>query len=124
MPIFKTTKNIFQNPWEDELFDQNWMDSDKLILPLKKSWDYSRELTVEEVDIWEVLYEGGGGFGVYAAWEPYAEFYIIKNDFQGQLESFYGKKASEKLYKKCIEMDIPIFLKKVWVDPEDMWLYS
>lgn len=124
MPIFKTTQNIFYTPWEDELFDENWMDSNTLILPPTKVWDYSRELKIEDIDVWEVLYEGGGGFGVYAAWEPYAEFYIIKNGWQSEIEVFYGKKASERVYKRCVELEIPVFLKKVWVEPENMWLYS
>ena len=77
MPFFKTTYNILVRPGEDELFDPNWMNSDKMILPPKKDWDYSRELQIEDIHIWEVLYEASGGIGIYAAWDPFAEFYMF-----------------------------------------------
>jgi hypothetical protein len=38
MPIFKFAHNTLTTPWEDEVFDSNWMDSDKLVLPPKKDW--------------------------------------------------------------------------------------
>lgn len=128
MPFFKTTKNILQTPWEDELWDDNWMDSDKLQLPPKVDWDYSRELTIEDVDIWEVLYQQGGGTGVYAAWMPYAEFYMITlhglSTMPDRIETYYGAGVSNKVIKRCEELKIPININKVWVDPEDMWLYQ
>ena len=77
MPFFKTTYNILTKPWEDEAWDDNWMNSDTLILPPKKDWDYKRELTIEDVSLWEVIYQQGGGLALYASWDPYAEFYLI-----------------------------------------------
>ena len=81
MPFFKSTKDILKSPWEDELFNPNWMDSDKLVLPPSKEWDYSRELSIEDVDIWEVISEMSGPSGIYASWLPYAEFYIIVKNY-------------------------------------------
>lgn len=128
MPFFKTTKNILQTPWEDELWDDNWMDSDKLQLPPKVNWDYSRELKIEDIDIWEVIYQQGGGTGVYAAWSPYAEFYMITlhglNTIPDRIETYYGIGVSEKVIKRCEELKIPIIINQIWVEPEDMWLYK
>jgi hypothetical protein len=73
---FKTTQNIFKDFGEH--FDPNWMDSDSLILPPKKEWDYKRPMQIEDVDLWEVIYEQGGSVGVYAAYNPFAEFYMIR----------------------------------------------
>lgn len=128
MPFFKTTHNILVAPWEDELWNDNWMDSDKLILPPKVNWDYSREMKLEDVDIWEVIYYQGGGLGYYASWSPYAEFYMITHHLfmyrTNSIETYYGPKAQEKSYKRALELGIPVSLNKFWVEPEDMWLYE
>lgn len=130
MPIFKTTYNILKSPDTDELFDPNWMDSDKLILPPKEDWDYKREMTIEDVDIWEQIYFSSGGTGLYAAWSPYAEFYLIINNVYynpscpNSIETFYGKRAGERAYKRGIELGMHLSLNKKWVDSSEMWLYS
>jgi hypothetical protein len=128
MPIFKTTKNALTVPWEDELFNPNWMDSNSLITPEHKKWDYKRELKIEDVQVWEQIYLTSGGTGLFAAWDPYAEFYLVIKDAYWSknpyIETFYGKNAAEKAYKKAIELGIPVQKTKIWVDDEDMWLYS
>jgi len=127
MPFFKTTYNILTNSEEDELFNENWMDSNTLTLPPKINWDYKREMILEDVDIWEVIYQQSGGLGLYAAWSPYAEFYMITQDLfkikNNSLEFFYGKKASEKAYKRAVQLGMPVHINKVWVEDDDLWLY-
>ena len=123
---FKTTHNIFKDFGEH--FDPNWMDSNKLITPPKKDWDYKRPMQIEDVDLWEVIYEQGGGVGVYASWDPYAEFYMIRVGWfleqQGHgAEVYYGPGSMKKVMKRMEEMGIPYAVNKVWVEPEDMPLY-
>ena len=132
MPFFKTTKNILVD--HGEYFDPNWMDSDKLILPPTKKWDYERELQIEDIDIWEILYEASGGLGVYAAWTPHAEFYMLTTGWlplkEGQIvndrmiETYYGHGAQQKVMKRAKELNMPLNMYKSWVDPQDMWLYE
>jgi len=98
------------------------MDSNTLQLPPKKDWDYSRELTIEEVDIWEVIWEASGGQGLYASWSPYAEFYLL--NINGQINTLYGPNSQKELIKTIKELNLPISINKIWVEPEDMWLYS
>ena len=129
MPFFKSTHNIFKKPWEDEVFEESWMESNSVYTPPTKIWDYKRELKIEDVDIWEVLYEQGGGVGIYAAWEPYAEFYIIRTGWIEELagrglETYYGPGSQKKVYKRAKKLGIPLSTSKIWVDPEHMWLYS
>jgi len=128
MPFFKTTYNILTKPWEDESWDDNWMDSDTLVLPPKKDWDYKRELTIEDVSLWEVIYQQGGGLGVYVSWDPYAEFYLITHDHfsikTNSIETYYGVGAQESVQRRAKELGIPLILNKIWVDPEDMWIYE
>ena len=129
MPFFKTTYNILVRPGEDELFDPNWMNSDKMILPPKKDWDYSRELQIEDIHIWEVLYEASGGIGIYAAWDPFAEFYMFTTGWVPKtmndriIETYYGPQASKKVKQRADSLDISLQLHNIWVEPEDMWLY-
>ena len=127
MPIFKTKDNLFKN--FSEYFDPNWMNSDKVILPPSTPWDYSRELQIDDVDIWEVICEGYENYGVYAAWLPYAEFYLLLpteylRSKGHNIETYYGPKAQEYLKKKMKSLGIPIPKNKIWIEPDDMWLYS
>lgn len=104
MPRFKTTQNILLD--NNEYFDENWMDVPFLQVPEYKNWDYSRELQIEDIDIWEVISEISGPTGVYAAYVPYAEFYLII--VNGQIDStYYGKNAAVHLEKYLIEKNIP-----------------
>lgn len=134
MPQFKTTYNILKKPDEDEAFNPAWMESDKLILPPKVDWDYARELKIEDIDLWEVIYEQGGGRGLYAAYTPYAEFYMITvglphfvpgttyND--KIIETYYGAGSQTQAVNRAQELGWPLWVKKVWVEPEDAWLYE
>jgi hypothetical protein len=124
---FKTTQNIFKDL--QEYFDPNWMDSDKIITPPKTNWDYKRPMQIEDVNLWEVIYEQGGAVGVYASWDPYAEFYMIRVGWfleqQGYgAEVYYGPGAQKQVQNRMREMSIPFSVNKTWVEPEDMWLYT
>jgi hypothetical protein len=103
MPRFKTTEMILKGI--EEYFDENWMDTPFLQLPKYDNWDYSRELQIEDVDIWEVISEASGPTGLYASWLPYAEFYMII--INRQIDStYYGKGADEPASKRCDELGI------------------
>jgi hypothetical protein len=127
MPFFKTTKNIFVD--HGEYFDSNWMNSDELILPPQKKWTYDREMTIDDVDLWELIYEGK--FGVYAAWSPYAEFYLMRPTWELQVgsnhpivETYYGPNAAKKVYDRCKELGVTLPLVKHWVESDELWLHN
>jgi hypothetical protein len=122
---FKSTQNIFKD--FGEVFETKWMDSNKVETPPNPPWDYSRELKIEDVDIWEVIYEQGGGVGIYASWCPYAEFYLIRTgwwNMPNDIETYYGPGADAAVQKRAKELNIPIVVNKVWVEPENMFLYE
>jgi hypothetical protein len=121
MPFFKTNQNIFVD--NGEYFDPNWMDSNELILPKNEKWKYERELKIEDINIWECLWMAGGGHGVYAAWDPYAEFYMIVVSKQ-TIETYYGPGAQHEVYRRCHELGIPISVNKIWIDDDEMWLHE
>jgi hypothetical protein len=139
MPFFKTTFNILNKNDEDELYDESWMESYSLILPETKNWDYSRELSVDDIDIWEVIYEASDGIGVYAAYRPYAEMYMITIGFDSSVdpriygdflyphkivETYYGKNAQKMVQERMIQLGIPFSTNYIWVENEDMWMYE
>jgi hypothetical protein len=129
MPIFKSTYNILKKSDEDEVFNPNWMDSDKLILPPKTDWDYQRDMQIEDVNIWEVIVDRGGQWGLYAAWDPYAEFYMIMPGWEllekgWGVETYYGPNASARAQKRMAELGMPVNSYTAWVDNDKMWLYQ
>jgi hypothetical protein len=89
MPLFKTSQNIFKD--HGVLYDANVYDKPFLTLPPSPPWSYDRDMQIEDVDIWEVIVEQGGGHGVYASWCPYAEFYMIR--YNHIIETFYQQKS-------------------------------
>jgi hypothetical protein len=129
MPIFKSTYNILKKSDQDEVFNPNWMDSDTLILPPKTDWDYQREMQIEDVNIWEVISDRGGQWGLYAAWDPYAEFYMIMPGWEllekgWGAETYYGPNASDRAQKRMAELGMPVRSNTMWVDNDKMWLYQ
>jgi hypothetical protein len=122
--IFKSTQNIFKD--FGEVFESKWMDSNKIEVPPHPEWDYSRELKIEDIDIWEVIYEQGGGVGVYAAWCPNAEFYLVRTgwgNIPNDIETYYGAGANAQVQIRMKQLGIPFATTKIWVEPEEMWLY-
>ena len=119
MPFWRTTANIFTDL--GEYFDENWMNSNTLITPPQTPWDYKREMKIEDVNLWEELRFNHTGIGVWAAWDPYAEFYMITHRM-GALETFYGPAAAKKVYKRAKELGVDLVLHTLWVENDEMWL--
>ena len=134
MPFFKSTLNILKRPHEDEIFNINHFDRNDIYLPKTSEWDYNREMQIEDVDIWEVIYEASGGIGIYAAWTPYAEFYLLTTGWKPLLpnqqindrmcETYYGSGAQQKVMMRANALNIPISTQKIWVDNDQLWLYK
>lgn len=105
MPQFKTTFNIFKD-FGDEVWENNNLDSDKIVLPPSPDWSYDRVMEMEDVEIWEVIIERGGGVACYASWCPYAEFYMIRHNWGQDLELFYGRFVRPQVQERLDELKI------------------
>ena len=127
MPQYRSTNDIFKTNGE-EVTQSSWLTGEnKIHTPKTDKWDYKRELVVEDIEIWEALYEDSWGLGIYAAYRPYAEFYMIKyTNITGVdvLDTFYGAGSQDKIIKFMVENNIPFQLQKVWVDDDDAWLFE
>jgi hypothetical protein len=90
-------------------------------LPPQLDWDYTRTATLKDIALWEEIYRQPGNIGIYAAWSPYAEFYMIVYElFLGtsyELETFYGKGAAENIFKKAKSLGITLEIQKIYTHP-------
>ena len=127
MPRFKSTVNIFTDYREH--FNDEWMNSSDLIVPVVEKWSYDKEMSIDDVDLWEVIYEASAGKAVYVAYVPYAEFYLICLGHQPdgrtpRWETHYGAGAELTVRKRMKELNYPINVRPLWVENEDLWLYQ
>ena len=124
MPQFRETSAIFTDQ-KTNIFDKDWDIVNKpAFFPPNSDWDYQRDMMIEDVNIWEVILEQSSGPSLYAAWDPYAEFYMIVDQVAMSVEYFYGSKSSQKVFKRMKDLGQNLSVSKAWVEPEDMWLYS
>ncbi|CAB5214400.1 hypothetical protein UFOVP190_95 [uncultured Caudovirales phage] len=126
--MFRTNQDIFKTSGE-EVFESKNMTGNRVVTPKYSKWDYARELHPDNIEIWEVIYEDNWGLGVYAAWEPYAEFYMIKHipdaaNGVSVYDTYYGPGAQSGIMQFMVEHKIPFSMNDVWVEPEDMWLHQ
>lgn len=98
MPRWKTTENILNPKMDGEYFEESWMNYDKLsqYAPRPVLWTENRKIRFEDVDLWEVILEIAGPVGVYAAYIPYEEYYIVTSNWN-VIAEFEGDKANFKL---------------------------
>ena len=108
MPRWKATEQIINLHKDGEVFDENWMNYDSIFqyMPKQIPWDGNRPIRFEDVDLWEVITEMSGPIGVYAAYQPYAEYYIVTRHWKVWQE-FEGYMANERLEQFLINNNIP-----------------
>lgn len=106
MPRWKSTQQLLFVKYDGEVFDPNWMDYDSVQMPPHPAWTEKRPPRVEEIDIWEVISEWSGLSGVYAAWCPYAELYIVTHNWR-IVQEFSGWNANKRLEEFLIANNIP-----------------
>lgn len=108
MPRWKVTEQILNLSKDGEFFDENWMNYDRIwqYAPEPIPWDAPRPIRFEDVDLWEVITEMSGPIGVYASYQPYAEYYVVTNGWRVVAE-FEGFMANERLEQYLIANNIP-----------------
>jgi len=105
MPRFKTKYNVFEN--NEELYSEAIAKENGIYIPETWDWDGSTQVSVNDVIIWECLFEQTGPFGIYAAWAPYEEFYIV-TDHRVVVKEFFGPSAKGLLNEYCVANGIPV----------------
>jgi len=104
---WKTTEQITHLSKDGEVFDENWANYDSIFqyMPEATPWTANRPPRVDEVDVWEVITEMSGPVGVYAAWQPHAELYVVTSGWKIVAE-FSGWNANGRLEKFLVDNKI------------------
>lgn len=114
---------MFENTWEDL---KNLPSTDSY--PPREYCNIWESLRYSDIKLWELVYHIPGGISVYAAWNPYTEFYIIVHDLfkntPGGIEEFYGKDAESKVVDRLKIYGIVIPKNRVWINPDYSWMYE
>jgi len=130
MPQYRTTADIFTNLERNEIYDDPNFDPERSHIPPLKEWDYKRKLTLQDVDIWEVITEASGGLGLYASHLPYAEFYLLTTGLEPGVirkpffETFYGPGAQYRAAKSARSLGLKLSFSNVWIPESEVWLYQ
>lgn len=126
--IFRTTSEILAALWDETDFHVGQAQHHYTALPDSQSWLHRDDLTFDQVRIWETLYYKGGVMGMYAAWDPYAEFFIITHnlflDNPAGIEIFYGPGAIRQFYNRAKELGVELPIGPVWVESEHLPSYD
>lgn len=104
MLVVRSTHEILNNLWDD-------IPAIKIIpsqIPIKNN----NNVTFNDIVMWEEIFYEGGNIGVYAAWSPYDDFYIIVHNLflssNGGIEIFSGNGALEDLLTRLNNFDITL----------------
>jgi hypothetical protein len=111
MPVFKTTDEILNNLWKIS----NQVED----LPARHEWLKSKNIEFSDITMWEEIYFQPGNIGIYAAWSPYAELYVITYNLINCIDVFSGENAGVNVYRKANSLGIKLPINTVWVAPND-----
>ena len=96
-------------------FDKNYC---QYISP--KKLQTTADPCVVDIEIWEEIYFKPGVIGVYAAWDPYCEFYLVYYPVLSETNfhslTFSGVDAADKVQKLLEKYDIQLVTNNIWVD--------
>jgi hypothetical protein len=90
------------------------------VTPPSVPLDDSKELELADIKLWELIYYKGAHIGVWAAWNPRVEFYIVTYnmflDIPQGIQMFSGPDAKRQIWKLAKELNVTLPVNKVWVD--------
>ena len=78
---------------------------------------------INNVKLWEQIFYKKNYAGIYAAWSPYVEFYILVYEpligTEYSYESFFGINKSKELMARAKQLKIELEEQFMWVDDLD-----
>jgi hypothetical protein len=113
MADFKLTNEILNNQWVDNT-------TTCTTPPITEYWHNLREPSIADVSIWEVIYHQPGNIGIYSAYCPYTEFYIIVYELflntDCGIVSYYGPDAARDVWKTAENLNIKLPITQIWTN--------
>jgi hypothetical protein len=114
--IFKSTYQILNNPWK---VDVSTIDPFPVVQPPARPWKLNRPIEIADVILWEQIYYEPGIIGVYAAWDPKEELYLVTyNFFLGEkfgYKLFYGNNSVNEVVDELKHLGISLPVKTIKV---------
>lgn len=114
MKTFVSTAEVYQaaqSPFDDNLGTDT--------IPAITDWHYSEEISIDKIKHWEKIYFKSNDLGIYAAHDPYAEYYIIVPCFIiDNVETYYGLNAAVRVYNRAKDIGINLMLNTMWTPLE------
>lgn len=104
MPRFKSSADLLAGVHVD--FNENFIENAVNKTPPSLPWNGDRPITFNDVDVWEFISESSGPIGIYAAWNPYAEFYVVTFGKE-VIAEFSGWNANKRLEDFLVANNIP-----------------
>jgi hypothetical protein len=102
--IFKSTYEIINDPWKEK--------TDEGVSKLPPAWGGENTISIEDVAIWEQIYHQPGNIGIYVAWSPYTEFYLVAYDLftktTAGFKTFSGPDAITEVQQLASELNIEL----------------
>jgi hypothetical protein len=102
--IFKSTYEIINNPWGET--------EDVTVSKIPPVWNNERDISIDDVVVWEQIYHQPGNIGIYVAWSPYTEFYLVAYDLftktTAGFKTFSGPDAITEVQQLASELNIEL----------------
>lgn len=104
--ISKSTYEVLHCPWIKK--------EDRPVTKKPPKWQKQESITIEDVVMWEQIYHQPGHVGIYIAWSPMEEFYLIVYDMFSKIpagvKTFSGPNAVFEVLNiaKKLDIDLPI----------------
>jgi len=113
MKIFKSSQEIFSDPWFEKSPNIG------TCLPVRESWKKQEPIQISDVFQWEQIYYLPGDLGIYAAWNPYDDFFIIVHDLflknSKGIEIFRDQWA---LINRARDLGIDLEKQEIWISDQ------
>lgn len=109
--IFKSTYEVLNTPWEKK--------EDRNITITPPKWNGESPITIEDVVIWEQIYHQPGNIGIYVAWSPFEEFYLVVYDLFSKtsagVKAFSGPDAVSQILSIASKLNISLPVGRIKV---------
>ena len=114
MKTFVSTAQIYQAA-QSTVDDDLGTDT----VPDMSAWHYGTDISIDKINYWETIYFKAGDLGIYAAHDPYVEYYIIvPYFFINNIETYYGMNASVEVFNRAKDIGIDLSFNKIWTPLE------
>lgn len=109
MNLYTATEHILKSHWQLTPCSFNGVPTD---------WHYTEKATPDRINIWEVVHYESGVVGIYAAHDPYCEYYAVVNCTTAHSVStwkiFEGIRAASRVIEYAQTLGVDLDITSSW----------